>query len=174
MLYVSFLIFLFSLLYFPPSCSHCFFFFHSFGLFAPFLSHPVISLHCSHQSIYAYFCHVLRSPLTLPFPLSFVSPCFSLVFFSIVVLLSRHPNSLCLSLPCKSLFFFFCQQWSCCPFLQTESPPSSLSPCLRSLFFLIVLFQWQGGAGGLAPHYCCRHCWAMMVAVCACVWMGGL
>lgn len=49
-----------------------FLYFHSF---CPFLSHPVKYPHCSHLSIYAYFCHVLRSPLTvLPIP-SFL-PCF--------------------------------------------------------------------------------------------------
>lgn len=67
--------FVFALL--PSILLSLFLFSHSFGLFAPFLSHPVISPHCSHQSIYAYFCHVLRSPLTLPFPLSFA---FSLFF----------------------------------------------------------------------------------------------
>lgn len=58
---------------------------HFFRCVCPSLSHPVISPHCSHLSIYAYFCHVLRSPLTLCSPLSFSS----LLFFPCAFL---HPS----------------------------------------------------------------------------------
>lgn len=162
--------FVFALL--PSILLSLFLFSHSFGLFAPFLSHPVISPHCSHQSIYAYFCHVLRSPLTLPFPLSFA---FSLFFpcAFLYLCLALSPSQLSLSFSSLQIIILFLLS-AVKPFSAKWIPPSSLSPCLRSLFILIVLFQWQGGAAGLAPDYCCRHCWAMMVVVCECVWMGGI
>lgn len=76
-----------TLLYFPPSLA-LIVFSCSFILFlAPFLSQPVISPHCSHLSIYAYFCRVLRSPLTLsplllsPLPSCFFPLCFSLFLY---------------------------------------------------------------------------------------------
>lgn len=77
---------IFTPLYFPPRRTASFLLFLSFsGLIR---SHPVISSHRSHLSIYAYICHVLRSPLVPSFPSFSVCPCFSprsslhLIFFS--------------------------------------------------------------------------------------------
>lgn len=150
-----------------PSTLLSLFFFSFFALsdlFSPFLSHPVISPHCSHLSIYAYFCHVLRSPLTLSFPHSFSFPLFlpcAFLYLSFALSLDQLSLSLAnhysFSFVSSDASALFCKLNP--PTLSPPSPPlPSLPPfTLRSLFFLIALFQWQGGAAGLAPHCYCRH-----------------
>lgn len=172
--------------FFHPYCMSAFSFF--FCLCSTSLH---LALIVSFFPLFRSFCPLSKSPCHLSSLLSSIYiclflPCPSLTshspFPSFICFLPVFPLCFSLSLSCSlaiptlSVFLFLANHYSF-SFVSSEAlfckmnppPPSSLSPCLRSLFILIVLFQWQGGAAGLAPHYCCRHCWAMMVVVCECV-----
>lgn len=139
------------MLHFALFCSHCFF----FQSFHPFLSHPVISPHCSHLSIYAYFCHVLRSPLTLSWPLSFHFPSVFPCAFS--PSLSYPSNSLRLSLSWQIIILSLLSAVMLLALFREQSPhPSAAHSTLLCLSHCAAL--WQGGAAGKASRCFCCYC----------------
>ena len=132
----------------------------SFSLFCPLSKSPC---HLSSLDSSIYICLFLPRPSLTSHCLSLLrslSLCFSPCAFLLSLSLSL---SLALSLAAPILFvFLFLANHYSFSFVSTDAAalfckpsPASLNP--RSLFSLIALFQWQGGAAGLAPQCCCRH-----------------
>lgn len=145
---VSFLTFCLStLLYFPPSRSHCFFML--FQSFCPLSKSPC---HLSSLGSSIYICLFLPCPSLTSHSLSL---CFPPVLFSLSLLLSPHLSPLSLSLFLANHYSFSFVSSDAAALFSLQAEPNPPNP--RSLFFLIALFLWQGGAAGLAPHCCCRH-----------------
>lgn len=149
-----------AVLYFPPFCFHCFF--HFSQSVCPPLSHPVISPHCSHLSIYAYFCHVLRSPLTLCLFRS-LSLCFPTC---------TPPSFFCSTSPTHSVFLFLANHYSF-SFVSSDAAalfcrlkplsPSFLTPC--SSFLSRCAAPVAGWGGRLGASLLQTLCWDVMLMV---------